>query len=100
MYVQYAIRNVQTGNFVRDTSDDGTQTVYISGYEETDCNGNFATFDNKFQARAFLNKKVKFSNRVCYFEVVKLYVVTPYYTRCIRRAKGEGHESLYTLVKN
>lgn len=72
MYVQYAIRNVHTGKFVRYMSDDGSQ------YEETDCNGNFANFENEFQASAYLNEKVKFIDSICHFEVVKLYTVTPY----------------------
>lgn len=72
MYVQYAIRNVHTGKFVRYMSDDGSQ------YEETDIKGNFAGFENEFQASAYLNEKVKFIESRCYFEVVKLCVVTPY----------------------
>lgn len=71
MYSLYAIVNVQTGNFVRYMSDDGSQ------YEETDSNGNFANFENEFQAISYLNKKVKFIDSVCHFEVVKLYTVTP-----------------------
>lgn len=72
MFVQYAIRNVQTHKFVRYMSDDGSQ------YAENDINGNFATFENEFQASAYLNEKVKFINSVCYFEIVKMYAVTPY----------------------
>jgi hypothetical protein len=72
MYVQYAIRNVETGKFVRYMSDDGAQ------YMETDNNDNFVVFENEFQAHAYLNEKVKWIDSSCYFEVVKLYVVTPY----------------------
>ena len=72
MYVEYAIRNVQTGNFVSYMSDDGSQ------YAETDCRGNFVSFENEFQASAYLNEKVTFIESRCYFEVVKLCVVTPY----------------------
>jgi hypothetical protein len=72
MYVQYAIRNVKTGNFVRYMSDDGSQ------YAETDCNGIFVSFENEFQANAYLNEKVKWVDSSGYFEVVKLYTVTPY----------------------
>lgn len=72
MYVQYAIRNVHTGRFVRYMSDDGSQ------YVETDSNGCFANFENEFQASAYLNEKVKFIDNIRYFEIVKLYIVTPY----------------------
>lgn len=72
MYVQYAIRNVQTGNFVRYISDDGAQ------YMETDTKGVFVSFENEFQANAYLNEKVQRIDSICYFEVVKLYAVTPY----------------------
>lgn len=74
MFAMYAIRNVQTGNFVRYMSDDGTQ------YEETDCNGNFANFENEFQANEYLKKKVNLLYKVRYFEVVKLYAINSYYT--------------------
>lgn len=72
MYVQYRIKNIQTGRFVRFMSDDGTQ------YQETDSTGNMCTFDNEFQALAYLNEKVKRVTSTCYFEVVKVVVVTPY----------------------
>jgi len=72
MYVQYGIKNIQTGKFVQFMSDDGTQ------YAETDITGNFCTFDNEFQALAYLNEKVKRVTSICYFEVVKVAVVTPY----------------------
>ena len=72
MYVQYVIRNVQTGKFVRYMSDDGSQ------YMETDTKGVFVSFENEFQANSYLNEKVKCIDSICYFEVVKLYVVTPY----------------------
>jgi hypothetical protein len=71
-YVQYAIRNVQTGKFVRYMSNDGSQ------YAETDITGNMCTFDNEFQVLAYLNEKVKWVDSSGYFEVVKLYTVTPY----------------------
>lgn len=72
MYVQYRIKNIQTGKFVRFMSDDGTQ------YQETDITGNFCTFENEFQALAYLNNKVAKVTSICYVEVVKLVVVTPY----------------------
>lgn len=72
MYVQYAIRNVQTGKFVRYMSDDGSQ------YMETDTKGIFVSFESEFQAHAYLNEKVSPIESLCYFEVVKLYVVTTY----------------------
>ena len=65
MYVQYGIKNLQTGKFVRFMSEDGTQ------YEETDITGNFCTFDNEFKSLAYLNNKVKRVTSTCYFEVVK-----------------------------
>ena len=72
MYVQYGIKNIQTGKFVRYMSDDGTQ------YAETDITGNFCSFDNEFQALAYLNNKITSVTSLCYFEVVKVVVVTPY----------------------
>ena len=71
MLVLYAIRNVQTHNFVQYMSEDGSQ------YKETDISGNFVGFNNEFQAFEYLKKKVKFVNSLYYFEVVKLYAVMP-----------------------
>ena len=71
MFVQYIIKNIQTGKFVRFMSDDGTQ------YQETDITGNMCTFDNEFQALAYLNEKVKRVTSTCYFEVVKVVMAIP-----------------------
>lgn len=72
MLVLYAIRNVQTHNFVQYMSEDGSQ------YKETDIKGDFVSFENEFQASAYLNEKVSFIESRCYFEIVKLCIVTPY----------------------